>query len=82
VRLLNPRDRRLFDSLTDSERRYASAYADTLAVGDPMPARPEDVDPAVAGDIRAALLREWRARLGRSPALSGRLKIERRTRSG
>jgi hypothetical protein len=82
VRLLNPRDRQLFANLTDSERAYASAYADTIALGDPSPARPADGDPAVAGDIRAALLREWRARLDRSPALSGRLKIERRSSSG
>lgn len=79
---MNPRDEKLFASLTASERAYAAAYAETIAVGDPMPARPADVDPAVAGDIRAALLREWRKRIDRSPALSGSLKIERRTKSG
>ena len=79
---MNPRDYRLFASLTDSERAYAAAYADTLALGDPDPVRPADVDPAVAGDIRAALLREWRRRIERSPALSGRLRIERGTRGG
>lgn len=78
---MNDADLKLFAGLTESERAYAVAYADTLAVGDPVPARPADVDPVVAGDIRAALLREWRGRIQASPALSGRLKIERRTRS-
>lgn len=68
--------------LTPSEAAYAAAYADHLSVGDPEPSRPDDVDPEVAKDIRAALMREWSSRLHRSPALSGRLRIERRTRSG
>lgn len=78
---MNERDLKLFASLTVSERGYATAYADHLAVGDPLPARPADVDPKLAEDIRGALMREWQRRLSRSPGLSGRLKIERRSRS-
>lgn len=75
---MNDEGLRLLSTLTESERRYAAAYADFLSVGDPEPARPADVDPELAADIRAVLGAEWVGRLNASPALSGRLKISRR----
>lgn len=75
---MNDQGLKLLSTLTASERAYASAYADFLSVGDPEPARPADVDPELAADIRAVLGAEWAGRLNASPALSGRLKITRR----
>lgn len=70
----------LLPTLTGVERRYAAAYADHLSVGDPEPAV-AGFDPAVAADIRRAVLAEWRARLNASPVMSGRVRVERGRRT-
>lgn len=79
---MNDADRRLMESLFGAEVDYAAAYAEHLSIGEPEPARPPGVDPTVCADIRAVLHREWNGRLFTSPALSGRLRIERGRRSG
>ena len=75
---MNDADLRLLSTLTDEERAYAEAYAEFVSVGDPEPELAAGLDPELAADIRAVLMREWGERLKSSPALRGDLKITRR----
>lgn len=69
----------LLPRLTVAELAYAQAYAEHVAVGDPKPDG-AGIDPAVCEQLRRLIDGEWRQRLNGSPALSGRLRIERRAR--
>ncbi len=50
--------------ISEEEEAYGRAYAETLAVGEPEPDA-AGLDPERVAAIRAALEREWRAKVRR-----------------
>lgn len=55
--------RQWFATLDLDARVYAEYFAEHLSTGAPEPRRPDAVTPALAGEIRKRLRREWNRRV-------------------